>query len=114
MCRLAHVSVLDSRVDVQRVGPEDSDEEAELHEQVLQSAAASSKGRCAAHQVQVLTTFTERVPALASCVAGFLQLGRASAAWRHPHTLEKLVVRSLQWRARAGVRGVALVRFCTL
>ena len=97
---------------VQRVGPEGSDEEAELHEQVLQSAATSSEGRCAAHRVQVLAGFAERVPALASCVAGFLQLGRALAAVRHPHIFEKLLARSFRRCAGAGVcasRSLALV-----
>ena len=101
---------------VQRVGPEGSDEEAELHEQVLQSAAASSKRRCAAHQVQMLVTVAERVPALASCVAGFLQLERASAAVRHPHIFEKLLARSFRRCAGAGVcasRSLVLVARAT-
>ena len=75
----------------------------DLHDQLLQSAAAISKGRCAAHQVQVLATFAEQVPALASFVAGFLQLGRALAAVRHPHIFEKLLARSFRRCAGAGV-----------
>ena len=49
VCHLAHASVLDSRVGVQRVGPEGSDEEAKLHNQGEQPTSSSSNFRCAAH-----------------------------------------------------------------
>ena len=53
------------------VGPERSDKGAELHGLALQAAAAISKDKPRAHQVQLLATFCERVRALVSLVAEF-------------------------------------------
>ena len=68
-----------------------------MHKQVLQSAAPSSKGRCAAHQVQVLATFLPSASASARILCGrILQLGRASSAF--PLSDIRILWRSC-WRA---------------
>ena len=62
---------LASQVVPEGVGPERSDKGAELHGLALQAAAAISKDKPRAHQVQLLATFCERVRALVSLVAEF-------------------------------------------
>ena len=62
------------------VEPKLYDQEAKLHDLVLQPTAVGSRSRHLAHQVQTLATFVERVRALVTaCVTGWLDPGNLGA-----------------------------------
>ena len=84
-----------------RFEPKRCDKEAESHDSTLQLTFATSRVRLSAHFVQLLARFCERVLLVDFQEQCLCSTGRTRLVWRHPHIVQKLRVRLLQWNACA-------------
>ena len=93
--------MIESHVATGRFEPKLGDKEAESHDSALQRTLATSRVRLSAHFVQLLARGCERVHLVDFQEQCLCSTGRTLLVWRHPHIVQKLLERLLQWNACA-------------